>query len=281
MFSRRRAVELVGAVLLIAGLAICLTSPGAAQAKQKKQTLKLAVERTSPSTIFYRGHAKAKFKYRIAGHGSRNLRIEVVRRAGAKVIKSWSRKAVQPGEVRKIRWSGTTHEGSFAGKGPYFFRVQSKGGMRADRSKAKGSRTVKLYSNKFPVRARHSYGDGYGAGRGHDGQDIFARCGSPLQAAHSGRVTNVRFQPGGAGHYVVISGEKTSLDYTYMHLRGRGIKVREGQYVNAGDAIGKVGESGDARGCHLHFELWRGAWYGGGHPSRDVGRVTHRWDRWS
>ena len=30
--------------------------------------------------------------------------------------------------------------------------------------------------------------------------------------------------------------------------------------------IGVVGETGDATACHLHFELWLGKWYRGGHP---------------
>ncbi|MET0750985.1 MAG: hypothetical protein ABWZ43_07970, partial [Solirubrobacterales bacterium] len=34
----------------------------------------------------------------------------------------------------------------------------------------------------FPLSARHTYGDGFGAGRGHEGQDLFARCGSAVLA---------------------------------------------------------------------------------------------------
>ena len=32
----------------------------------------------------------------------------------------------------------------------------------------------------FPVPARHTYGDGVGAGRGHQGQDLWAKCGKPV-----------------------------------------------------------------------------------------------------
>ena len=44
---------------------------------------------------------------------------------------------------------------------------------------------------EFPVRGPHSYGDGVGAprsGHTHQGQDVLARCGTPLVAARGGRV---------------------------------------------------------------------------------------------
>ena len=290
MLSRRRGVELLGALLLIGVLALCLNGPSSARAQgsdsapaveKKRPPLRLAVERTSPASVFYRAKANARFAYRLAGKQARSIKIQAVRRRGAEVIKSWERRNVAPGGVHKIKWSGTKRGGAFAGKGRYFFRVKTRSGHLADRSKAKGNRNFRLHAFKFPLRARHDYGDGFGAGRGHDGQDIFARCGSELQAAHAGRVTKVGFDAGGGGHYVVINGEHSSLDTVYMHLRGHGIKAREGRRVQAGQRIGKVGESGNAVGCHLHFELWQGAYFAGGHPRRDVGSILHKWDRWS
>jgi murein DD-endopeptidase MepM/ murein hydrolase activator NlpD len=130
-------------------------------------------------------------------------------------------------------------------------------------------------SHVFPLPAKHSYGDGYGAGRGHEGQDIFARCGKPLIAARAGKI-KYRGYDGGAGNYVVIDGKGTPRDYMYAHLKRRA-PVREGQRVSKGDLIGKVGESGNASGCHLHFELWRGDW--NGRP--DVTRKLKKWDRYS
>jgi murein DD-endopeptidase MepM/ murein hydrolase activator NlpD len=40
--------------------------------------------------------------------------------------------------------------------------------------------------------------------------------------------------------------------------------VSAGQTVSTGQLVGYVGETGDAVGCHLHFELWDGPWWNGG-----------------
>jgi murein DD-endopeptidase MepM/ murein hydrolase activator NlpD len=49
-----------------------------------------------------------------------------------------------------------------------------------------------------------------------------------------------------------------------MHLRDAPL-VHTGQRVYTGQLIGFVGETGDASVCHLHFEVWQGAWWNGGH----------------
>src|SRR5690606_15370883 len=117
-------------------------------------------------------------------------------------------------------------------------------------------------------------------GRGHRGQDVFARCGTKLVAARAGKVRYRAYQGSAAGHYVVISGARTNTEYVYMHLRGRA-KVRPGERVRTGQVIGRVGQSGNASGCHLHFELWSGpGWYRGGSHMRSVTKKLRRWDRW-
>ena len=59
---------------------------------------------------------------------------------------------------------------------------------------------------RFPLDVPHTYGDGFGAGRSHEGQDLFADCGSPILAARDGRIQRVDYQRR-AGNYVVVDGK--------------------------------------------------------------------------
>ena len=108
----------------------------------------------------------------------------------------------------------------------------------------------------FPVRGRHDMGtavNGFGGGRGHDGHDIFAACGTRVVAARAGRVVEAD-TGGNEGNYVVteVAGGRQQA---YLHLLRPG-SVRRGDRVEAGQDIGRVGQTGNAQGCHLHFELW-------------------------
>lgn len=125
--------------------------------------------------------------------------------------------------------------------------------------------TSPVVSGVFPVQAKHDYGtatNAFGGGRGHRGQDIFAKCGKPLVAALGGEVTLARFQER-AGNYTVIKADD-GTSQAYMHML-QPATVAKGARVEAGQQIGQVGETGRASGCHLHFELWTApGWYQGG-----------------
>jgi murein DD-endopeptidase MepM/ murein hydrolase activator NlpD len=120
----------------------------------------------------------------------------------------------------------------------------------------------------FPVAGRHEIGmtvaQRFGGPRGHEGQDTFAKCGTPLVAAHGGTVQHNDYD-GRGGNYVVI-GLPDGTSEVYMHLQDPSSLVGD-QVVAAGQPIGAVGDTGDAQGCHLHFELWTApGWYEGGEP---------------
>lgn len=244
----------------------------------------LKSEDVSPGKVFFSGTKKAVYDYSIGGSQPRDLKIEAVHQRSGKVAKSWKEENVQPDSGRAVRWGGTKDGGGAAHKGSYIFRVREVGGALADRTQAKGDRSFELYPHKFPVRGRHTYGDGFGAprsGHRHQGQDILAHCGKRVVAARGGKVQWRAHQASGAGYYLVIDGKATGHDYAYMHLKRHG-RPRQGDRVRTGERIGYVGQTGDASGCHLHFELWSApGWYEGGHAMSSVTKHLKKWDRWS
>ena len=96
------------------------------------------------------------------------------------------------------------------------------------------------------------------AGHSHHGLDFPRPSGTPIRAAAAGTVALVRYQGGGAGHYVAIH-HGGGVHTVYMHLRAR-TPLAVGARVSAGQTIGQVGATGNAKGPHLHFEVHRGLW---------------------
>ena len=88
--------------------------------------------------------------------------------------------------------------------------------------------------------------------RPHYGIDIPGKKGTPIFAAHSGLISYVGQDFHGFGRLILIEGAE-GLATFYAHLSK--FKVREGQYVRAGDQIGEMGRTGRASGVHLHFEV--------------------------
>ncbi len=130
----------------------------------------------------------------------------------------------------------------------------------------------------FPIQAAHDFGtenNAFGGARDHRGQDVFAACGAPVVAAMPGRVTRAEFEPAG-GNYAVIT-SPNGRSQVYMHLR-KPARVAEGEAVELGAPLGAVGATGDADGCHLHFELWTApGWFKG--AAVDPLPALERWDR--
>ena len=108
----------------------------------------------------------------------------------------------------------------------------------------------------FPMRAEPEYGDGLDAGRGHEGQDLFAPAGTPLVAVADSIVIEVG-SDGGRGNYVSIYAPAAKRTYNYFHMLGPA-RVRSGQRVPAGRKLGELGCTGSCWGDHLHFEVRRG-----------------------
>ena len=107
---------------------------------------------------------------------------------------------------------------------------------------------------------------GWRWGRLHSGVDICGTgYGSPLYAAKPGVVTIVSYH-NNFGNYVEID-HQNGYYTRYLHMSRLSPYVKVGDYVNMGDTIGDMGNSGYSKGTHLHFEIWYGKPYKSGSQS--------------
>jgi murein DD-endopeptidase MepM/ murein hydrolase activator NlpD len=88
----------------------------------------------------------------------------------------------------------------------------------------------------------------------HSGQDIAEACGLPIYAAHAGTVVYAGWYSD-LGNFVEID-EGGGVLTGYGHIQPGGIGVHVGQHVGPGQNIARVGMTGGATGCHLHFMVY-------------------------
>lgn len=94
--------------------------------------------------------------------------------------------------------------------------------------------------------------DSFISNRMHKGMDIAAAEGTEIYASREGMVVSAGWNDGGYGNVVMIDhldGYQTV--YAHMSLA----IAQEGQYVEKGQLIGLVGNTGDSYGAHCHFEV--------------------------
>ncbi len=92
---------------------------------------------------------------------------------------------------------------------------------------------------------------GWRWGRMHQGIDVALAHGTPVRAAGDGTVTYAGWY-GGYGNMVEIS-HGNGVTTRYGHQSA--INVSEGDRVQMGNTIGRVGSTGVSTGPHLHFEI--------------------------
>jgi murein DD-endopeptidase MepM/ murein hydrolase activator NlpD len=108
--------------------------------------------------------------------------------------------------------------------------------------------TLGYLSSKFARSRIHPI---FHEARAHEGIDISAPMGTPIQASAGGLVVDVGNQ-GGYGLIVTLD-HGYGLVTRYAHLSKT--LVRTGQRVKRGDNIAEVGRSGIATAPHLHYEV--------------------------
>lgn len=132
--------------------------------------------------------------------------------------------------------------------------------QRADRLSPSQRRTAESWACPFDgARFVNDWAYPRSGGRRHEGTDVFAARGTPIVAVADGTVdTVVAFdRPGSLGGRTVTVADGTSRQY-YAHLEGIAPGLRRGDLVRAGDLLGWVGTSGNARGTPPHLHL---GWY--------------------
>lgn len=211
--------------------------------------------------IFRDGKAEAA-AYRLSLVRGQSVRVSVTRVRGAPDVFTDMFHHAAGGVFRPVHWDGRSGGSStFIARadGEYVLRVQPRIG-------AGGAYDLTVQSNValvFPVAGAGVsaiggvFGDPRDNGaRAHEGVDIFAPRGAPVVAVADGVIEVARNTPTG-GLVIWQADAASALTYYYAHLDQ--LLVREGTFARAGEVIGTVGNTGNARAAppHLHFAVYR------------------------
>lgn len=121
-----------------------------------------------------------------------------------------------------------------------------------------------------PTRIVDTYSNARAGGaRVHNALDIMAPRGSLVVAAAEGTVERLHYSAGGGGITAYVRSPDGRWMYYYAHLDSYAPGLALGQRLRRGDAIGRVGSTGNAHPAwpHLHFAVHRmnasDRWYQG------------------
>jgi murein DD-endopeptidase MepM/ murein hydrolase activator NlpD len=252
---------------------------GVVNREEAKRIKKLLTKRRVSGSYFVTGYSGPTLKVtsRHAGHA----KVKVLDASGNLV--ELLPVSFAGAESQDVAWNGTTAAGAVA-DGTYQMKLG-----KADTAGAGATGQTQpfgMHLHAFPLPGPHTFGGPDGrfgsprAGHIHQGQDIPAACGQKEVVDETGQVKVNAYQAGGAGYYVVLHGAITGTDSVYMHLQ-RASWAPAGTNVFGGQQIGRVGATGDATGCHLHFERWSApGWYSGGAPYDPLPELQY-WDSYS
>lgn len=106
----------------------------------------------------------------------------------------------------------------------------------------------------WPLRGDVSSVYGFRKGAHHDGIDIPMRPGTPVRASESGRVIHSGNRLSGYGNIIIV---KHAGEFSTVYAHNKRNLVREGDFVEKGQIIAEVGDTGRTTAPHLHFEIRR------------------------
>jgi murein DD-endopeptidase MepM/ murein hydrolase activator NlpD len=138
--------------------------------------------------------------------------------------------------------------------------------MQAELASISSGAAIALGGFYFPVTPPFNFADTFGAPRmtgtkyehTHEGTDVFGAFGSPVLAVSRGVIVRMGVAKLGGNKLWLKSVDGT--EYYYAHLSAFVEGTTDGSVVEAGDIIGFLGDSGNAKGTppHVHFEVHPG-----------------------
>jgi murein DD-endopeptidase MepM/ murein hydrolase activator NlpD len=230
--------------------------------------LEQAVDRVGSDGNGYRGLISGLHVYLTADHGGLP--------AGSEILVGYAEAAVRLPEVPASPSGGTPGSaGQSGGGGQDSAGQQGSGSVPEPTPRPPGAHggpppivqnpprnvrpAITGLGYVFPVYGPASFSDDFGAPRSdtvwHHGNDIFAPVGSPVLAVADGVLFSVGWNTLGGNRLWLRDAQGN--EYYYAHLSAYAPQTRDGATVHAGDVIGFVGDTGDAKGTpsHLHFEI--------------------------
>ena len=103
----------------------------------------------------------------------------------------------------------------------------------------------------WPTSGEFTSPYGYRWGRIHAGIDVANDPATPVRAARAGRIVYAGWQSGYGNTVVIDHGSDYSTLYAHLHS----FAVAVGNYVQTGQFIAYMGNTGNSTGTHLHFEI--------------------------
>ncbi|PAD70738.1 phage tail tape measure protein [Bacillus sp. 7586-K] len=108
------------------------------------------------------------------------------------------------------------------------------------------------YKNNFRVTSKFGQKESFRTSP-HKGLDLAnGKQGDPVKALRGGKVITAAYSKT-AGYWVVVQQDDGTVA-KYMHMQ-KGLNVKAGQKVSAGQQLGKVGNTGRSTGAHLHIQI--------------------------